>query len=1218
MHVGRRGRSSAESVVRDGDLVPDGRLRPGDVDRFDNAAIANTVADVALTAEPPTNIALFGPWGSGKSSVYTMIEQRLKTLDKRTRVVRYDAWKYGGRDLKRHFITSVADELGVDKDEFSKGMVAPAAKTKLDLGRWVRDNWRSLLLGLGLAVLLAAIWVVILAGAKAGLSHLSFSSAAQGLIVGSGTVFGLALAALIVGPKVLEGAVVTTVIPPPSGDDEFGDRFCQLMKAAGIKAGDRLVVFIDELDRCTPDDVVATLVDLKTFLEQPGCVFIVAVDRDVVEEALSKVPQAKPVRGDEPYYATRGAFLDKIFQHQVALPPLRTRTLTLFARDLVKEHGGLWQELRNHDQDLFDRVVFALVPVHVRSPRRVKVLLNAYATNVRIAQSRGIDWLERATEIAVLTVLQTEFPEVAADLVRVPRLLAFLRGADLDNADEVRRVVNKYAPVRQAALRAPEAAASAGTVVGAETPDGGEPQLANPAGDLLNDTKDNTQVDVARETTYTQLGAYLTKIAAAEVTDPRRDLFYLQAAGQRDGLTDPALGDVIDAATDTSPDTVVAAFSDQPSSILALAVRLLVIEGEQGVGPGRYFAYESACRLAEQLDRDDLLSVAKEAAPAVLPSSAEPRWPRQAVPGALLIASVVRNVSTIGDLIAKLGADGVDADLLGRAARVLPELDKRAAAPLHSLLVADYAARPVPLHDALQNLPEATALDLWAGVQDRVMASIELMEQPATEFEPASKGAGAKAVAPAAAATPPTGEGRRRLRELIAVTRERTDGEALTSAVYGAAQARPSESLRPEVTQLAAAVLNDIADPDRVNRHVLAGLQSADPAEWRQWTTLLREAQTGTAAVTSTAADVLAGAVLPAVDTVDVTALNQVHDTVDALLPYLDERSSAPVGDAANTLLVRYQWSVLPVDSDPAWWARRRASLQVARQLRSALSDAYVDRLLAADVYTPVREQLRDPAVQAELLSRIDQLEPGPARLLAADLDTHQPRDGDELAHLQLRMRARTRFDGEPISVTELSVLADDAVSTAMFADWLALGPTGGAVAAVLPGVSPTRLSLSAWARRVTDDDRTTAWIALEQTSATLALLEAVGRPGVTAAVVEPLRSKVMAGSRQSDRDDQVARLETATLATGSAHRLRAASELALSLLGTSIGGDARLARRVVQWAGGPAQGYQTKLRASFDVAVSVHESKFSDSDKRYLEERGLLTKRKRLGRKNR
>ncbi len=53
------------------------------------------------------------------------------------------------------------------------------------------------------------------------------------------------------------------------------------------------------------------------------------------------------------------------------------------------------------------------------------MLLNAFATNVRLAQSRGVEWLRRAEEIAKLTALKTEFPALAADLALEPRLPRF-------------------------------------------------------------------------------------------------------------------------------------------------------------------------------------------------------------------------------------------------------------------------------------------------------------------------------------------------------------------------------------------------------------------------------------------------------------------------------------------------------------------------------------------------------------------------------------------------------------------------------------------------------------------------------------------------------------------------------------------------------------------------------------------------------------------------
>ena len=50
------------------------------------------------------------------------------------------------------------------------------------------------------------------------------------------------------------------------------------------------------------------------------------------------------------------------------------------------------------------------------------MLLNKFAANARIADAHGIEWIDRAEEIAKFTVLQTEFPAVAEDLRLEPRL----------------------------------------------------------------------------------------------------------------------------------------------------------------------------------------------------------------------------------------------------------------------------------------------------------------------------------------------------------------------------------------------------------------------------------------------------------------------------------------------------------------------------------------------------------------------------------------------------------------------------------------------------------------------------------------------------------------------------------------------------------------------------------------------------------------------------
>jgi hypothetical protein len=435
------------------DLIPDRALTTDDSDELNYSVIAERVADVVTIGEPPLNVALFGPWGSGKSSFYELLRRALANKRRRKKkvgLVRYDAWKYGGHSLKRNFISHAAQELKIqDNDEnreFYRGLYEKQRSADVDFSRITDKKIRSA------AWLLARVFLAFLVvfSLVSGLLSLATAENFFGQIADDlPRVFGsAAIASLVVGALqlVFEGARVDLEQAAPSADEEFTQTFRRLIKKARKEKGLwRIIFFIDELDRCSADDVVTTLTAIKTFLDEAGCVFIVAADREVLERALRELPQETPVNEETPYYSSASSFLDKVFQHQIALPPLRSGRLTGFARDLVKDRGGVWQELRESNYErLLDRVIYALIPSHVRSPRRIKVLLNNFATNSRIGQGRGVEWPERAREIAKLTVLQTEFPLLAADLHIEPRLPSLLLSPPVDPSDRTKRLLARH------------------------------------------------------------------------------------------------------------------------------------------------------------------------------------------------------------------------------------------------------------------------------------------------------------------------------------------------------------------------------------------------------------------------------------------------------------------------------------------------------------------------------------------------------------------------------------------------------------------------------------------------------------------------------------------------------------------------------------------------------------------------------------------------------
>ena len=55
----------------------------------------------------------------------------------------------------------------------------------------------------------------------------------------------------------------------------------------GLPNVDRVVVLVDDLDRCLPPAVMATLESIKLFLAVPKMTFVIAADQEMVRDAIA-------------------------------------------------------------------------------------------------------------------------------------------------------------------------------------------------------------------------------------------------------------------------------------------------------------------------------------------------------------------------------------------------------------------------------------------------------------------------------------------------------------------------------------------------------------------------------------------------------------------------------------------------------------------------------------------------------------------------------------------------------------------------------------------------------------------------------------------------------------------------------------------------------------------------------------------------------------------
>jgi hypothetical protein len=423
-----------------------------------------------------------------------------------------------------------------------------------------------------------------------------------------GIPFLVAFLGAVVKP-IADTAKMRTTEGPPS-EEAFEKRFKALLKkAAKQKSYTRFIFFVDELDRVAPKDVIETLGVVKNFLGQKNAVFVVAADKQVLERAFKRLPQATPTNEDEPYYSSASEFLDKIFQYQLALPPLRGSSLFRFAYDLVADRAeGVWTELKTIEADgrLLDGVLYVLIPSHVRSPRRVKVLLNNFATNARISQARGVDWLARSREIAKLTVFQTEFPLLAADLDLEPRLPTLL----LDSSgyvlsERTRRLLERHAiadkpsTTPHAGPPAAPAEATAMTTAPSSTDPGTPEELAGATDTLIVSAAEQPKlVSVQRE----NLRRYLTR--TQDVPNPSRQLLFLEPGGLAEGLSDPELGELLEAEAIDNPAAVVAAAEGRTREEQQAIIRVLAGMSEQAYAEERSNIITALLDVARLVDLD--------------------------------------------------------------------------------------------------------------------------------------------------------------------------------------------------------------------------------------------------------------------------------------------------------------------------------------------------------------------------------------------------------------------------------------------------------------------------------------------------------------------------------------------------------------------------------------------------------------------------------------
>lgn len=391
----------------------------------------------------PITIGLYGDWGSGKSSVLEILKEQLKD-DEETVVVYFDGWTFESfDDAKIALIQGIVDELEKNKKFLSK--VGDGLSDLKDYFVKLKDsiNWMRLLKAT------AKMVVPTIAAFSTG---------------GASIIPTIALALKdnqnslnnIIEEGRLEEFLKQNVVKEEEEKKyaavrEFRSDFENLIQKS--KQG-KVVILIDDLDRCLPRHIIDSLEAIKLFLNVPKTAFVIAADEFIVSNAIkseykSLIDASNDGEGNREDLGK--SYMEKFIQLPYHLPTLsrkevETYVTLLFCQEFLDDESFEkvqsdfskfitenkfekygWDNIRKIIDptkyiELSATIGFvshfsSIIGTALRwNPRLIKRFLNAYEIRLSLLKSSGLDTQPNKFALLKLMLLEQQYINLFKEL----------------------------------------------------------------------------------------------------------------------------------------------------------------------------------------------------------------------------------------------------------------------------------------------------------------------------------------------------------------------------------------------------------------------------------------------------------------------------------------------------------------------------------------------------------------------------------------------------------------------------------------------------------------------------------------------------------------------------------------------------------------------------------------------------------------------------------
>jgi tetratricopeptide (TPR) repeat protein len=328
-------------------------------DELGRGRFVRTLQQVLLEAETPLVVAIYGPWGAGKTSMMMQLRAALTENDDgaaQVRTVWFVPWEHS-RDNQPGVSLLLAIRRDLDLNDVRVDRALRA------IAQAITDDVRIPYIGLSLRRV------------RANYRQLAEQD-----------------------------------VERRSEQALLREHFKKVIAVAReAKEGPKkLVIFIDDLDRCQPATAIAMMEALKLYLSLPGCIFVLGIDPELIQSAIANE------------YATLGiakeSYLNKIVQLPFTIPALSREEVNAYvAAHLARDLSDCQQILTLAAPD---------------NPRLLKRIINTLLLLDRIAR---ISFPNRDSRIlCAVAVIQNSAPDLYQHLRRRPEAWALVVPAGTD------------------------------------------------------------------------------------------------------------------------------------------------------------------------------------------------------------------------------------------------------------------------------------------------------------------------------------------------------------------------------------------------------------------------------------------------------------------------------------------------------------------------------------------------------------------------------------------------------------------------------------------------------------------------------------------------------------------------------------------------------------------------------------------------------------------